>query len=129
MANYTVLETSGDFGGTTSLSTGQVAGFIPQTFNLVPSWRYGRFSCRVRVSYSSSYLDTYSAANPVLNVYTERRVLVSPSIAYEIRPSLTLTCEVTNIFNEFQVRYRKPDFFTQQRDNPIHVIFGIKGRL
>jgi TonB-dependent receptor len=129
MANYTVLETNGDFGGTTQLSTGSVAGFIPRTYNLVPGWRYRRFSCRVRVSYSSGYLDTYNAASPALNVYSISRVLISPSFAFDLRPSLTLTCEVANATNEHQVRYQvRRNLVRQERDNPTNITVGIKGR-
>jgi hypothetical protein len=129
LANYTILDTYGDFGGTTHLSSGSVAGFIPRVYNLVPGWRYGRFSCRVRVSYSSGYLDTYNAASPALNVYATSRVLVSPSFAFDLRPSLTLTCEVTNATNEHQVRYQvRPKLVRQDRDNPTNITFGLKGR-
>jgi len=129
MANYTMLETNGDFGGTTQLSTGSVAGFIPRTYNLVPGWRYGRFSCRVRISYTSGYLDTYNAASPALNVYSISRVLVSPSFAFDLRPSLTLTCEVANATNEHQVRYQvRRNLVRQERDNPTNITFGVKGR-
>jgi outer membrane receptor protein involved in Fe transport len=129
MANYTVLETFGDFGGTTQLSTGSVAGFIPRTYNLVPGWRYGRFSCRVRVSYSSGYLDTYNATSPALNIYSVSRVLISPSFTYDLRPSLSLTCEVSNATNEHQVRYQfRRELVRQDRDNPTNVTVGVKGR-
>jgi iron complex outermembrane receptor protein len=129
MATYTRLETNGDFGGRTQLSTGQVAGFVPETINVVPSWRYRRFTGRIRVAYLSTFLDTYNAANPVLNIHTKRRVLVSPSVVYELTPALALTCEVSNVFNAFQERYRKPNFYTQVRDNPTTITFGVKGRL
>ena len=128
MANYTVLDTFGDFGGRTSLGSGEVAGFIPRTANLVPSWRLGRFSCRVRVSYTSGYLDSYNATNPALNVYSRRRVLVSPSLAYELRPSLGFSLEVSNLTHQFQERYQRPERFTQIRDNPVSVTAGVKGR-
>ena len=129
MANYTALETYGDFGGTTQLSSGSVAGFVPRVYNLVPGWRYGRFSCRVRISYTSGYLDTYNAASPALNVYLISRVLVSPSFAFDLRPSLTLTCEVSNVTNEHQVRYQvKRDRVRQERDNPTNITFGVKSR-
>jgi iron complex outermembrane receptor protein len=129
MANYTMLETNGDFGGTTQLSTGSVAGFIPRTYNLVPGWRYGRFSCRVRISYTSGYLDTYNATSPALNVYSISRVLVSPSFAFDLRRSLTLTCEVSNATNEHQVRYQvRRNLVRQERDNPTNITFGMKGR-
>ncbi|MDO8543874.1 MAG: TonB-dependent receptor [Opitutaceae bacterium] len=129
MANYTALETYGDFGGTAQLSSGSVAGFVPRVYNLVPGWRYGRFSCRVRISYTSGYLDTYNAANPALNVYSISRVLVSPSFAFDLRRSLTLTCEVANVTNEHQVRYQvRRNLVRQERDNPTNITLGVKGR-
>ena len=129
MANCTVLETYGDFGGTTQLSTGSVADFIPRTFNFVPGWRFGRFSCRVRVTYNSGYLDTYNAASPALNLYAMSRVLVSPSMSFNLRPSLTLTCEVSNATNEHQLRYQvRRSLVRQDRDNPTNITFGVKGR-
>ncbi|MEY4088188.1 MAG: hypothetical protein RJB55_459, partial [Verrucomicrobiota bacterium] len=128
MANYTVLDTFGDFGGRTQLGAGEVAGFIPRTANLVPSWRLGAFSCRVRVSYTSGYLDSYNASNPLLNTYSKPRTLVSPSLAYEFRPSLGVSLEVSNLTRQFQERYQRPARFTQIRDNPVSVTFGLKGR-
>ena len=129
MANYTALETYGDFGGTTQLSSGSVAGFVPRVYNLVPGWRYGRFSCRVRISYTSGFLDTYNAASPALNVYSASRVLVSPSFAFDLRPSLTFTCEVANATNEHQVRYQvRRNLVRQDRDNPTNITVGVKGR-
>jgi uncharacterized membrane protein len=111
-----------------ALGAGAVAGFIPRTANLVPSWRIGRFSGRVRVSYTSGYLDSYNATNPALNIYSRRRVLVSPSLAYELRPSLGFTLEVSNFTHELQERYQLPERYTQIRDNPVSVTAGVKGR-
>lgn len=129
MATYTLVDTYGDFGGTTNLSSGQVAGFTPRTMNIVPGWRYGRFSARVRLSYASGFLLTYNRVNPALNVFTMSRTLVSPSIAYEIRPALSLTCEVSNFFHEHQSSYMGyASRVSQERDNPVTVTFGLKGR-
>ena len=38
-ANYTLISTSGDFGGATSRSTNEVPGFIPRSGNATLSWR------------------------------------------------------------------------------------------
>ena len=70
----------------------------------------------------------FRATNPALNIYSRRRVLVSPSLAYELRPSLGLSLEVSNLTHEFQERYQRPARFTQLRDNPVSVTFGVKGR-
>lgn len=39
-ANYTRLDTHGNFGGAAHLTSGQVAGFTPHTANAALSWRY-----------------------------------------------------------------------------------------
>ncbi|MFZ9747969.1 MAG: hypothetical protein ACO3G4_15220 [Opitutaceae bacterium] len=111
-----------------TLGAGAVAGFVPRTANLVPSWRIGRFSGRVRVSYTSGYLDSYKATNPALNIYFRRRVLVSPSLASELRPSPGFTLEVSNFTHELQKRYQLPKRYTRIRDHPVSVTGGVKGR-
>ncbi len=129
MTNYTLLETAGDFGGTTTLSTGQVAGFIPRTLNVIPGWRHGRLSALVRLSYASGFLATYNATSPALNIFTESRILVSPSLSFALRPALSLTGEISNIFNQHQRSYMgRPERISQDRDNPTSVTFGVKGR-
>jgi hypothetical protein len=56
-------------------------------------------------------------------------VLVSPSFAFDLRRSLTLTCEVSNATNEHQVRYQvRRNLVRQERDNPTNITFGVKGR-
>jgi iron complex outermembrane recepter protein len=129
VANYTVLDTHGNFGGATNLTTGQVEGFIPRTGNVILTWRYGRFSSRLRVSYLSDYIANYNANSPGQSIYVASRTLVNPSIAYEVRPYLSLTCDVSNFFHEHQVRYiGTPARMSQNRDNPVTVTFGIRGR-
>jgi hypothetical protein len=59
----------------------------------------------------------------------QNRVLVSPSVAFELRPSLSLTCEVQNFSHEHQQNYMgRPNRISQDRDNPTTVTFGVKGR-
>jgi hypothetical protein len=56
-------------------------------------------------------------------------MLISPNFSYELRPSLTLTCEVSNLTNQHQVRYQvRRELVRQDRDNPTNVTFGLKGR-
>lgn len=105
-ANYTVLNTRGDFGGTTNLSTGQVQGFIPRAVNLMLAWRYRSFSTRVLYNYTSDYIVSYSAATLGRNSYRFALKTVNVGVAYQLRPSLSLTLDVSNLFNAPQVLYR-----------------------
>ena len=105
-ANYTLLDTHGDFGGSVPRSSGQVAGFIPRTANFSLSWRYRGFSSRVLVNHTGDYLTTYNATSPALNLYRDKRTITNVGVGYQIRPTVTLNCDVNNLFNEPQRLYR-----------------------
>lgn len=106
MINYTVLDTHGDFGGTTSLSSGQVAGFVPRTANASLTWRYRGFSTRVLFNYASTFLTSYSAASQGRNLYRLDRKLINLGFSYQLRPALTVTLDIDNLTNVPQLRYR-----------------------
>ncbi len=105
-ANYTLLDTRGDFGGKTNLSTGQVAGFTPSAGNVNLSWRYHGFSVRVLSNYNGTGITSYSAVSPGLNLYRDKRTTVSAGLAYQIRPTLSVTLDAENLSNAAQVNYR-----------------------
>jgi hypothetical protein len=129
MANYTQLKTRGDFGGTSSLSTGQVAGFIPKTGNVGLSYRYGRFSSRVLVNYTGAYITSYSAASVGRNLYRFSRTAVNAGIEYQLRRSASLTLDVANPFAVSQRFYRGiPDQMQSTISNFTTITMGIAGR-
>ena len=105
-ANYTRIVTHGDFGGTTQLSTNQVAGFIPQTGNINLSWRYRSFSTRLGINYTGDYITTYTAATVGRNVYKYKRTVTNLGLAYQLRPAVSLTLDIANFTNEPQGQYR-----------------------
>jgi iron complex outermembrane recepter protein len=129
MANYTQLETRGDFGGTSTLSSGQVAGFIPKTGNVGLSYRYGRFSSRVLVNYTGEYITSYSAASVGRNLYRYSRTSVNAGIEYQLRRSLSVTLDVANPFAVSQRLYRGiPDQMQSTISNFTTFTAGIAGR-
>jgi TonB-dependent receptor len=129
MLNYTQLTTHGDFGGTANLSSGQVAGFIPKTANAIVSWRYRRFSSRILVNYTGDYISSYTAASVGRNLYRFDSTRVDVGLAYELRPSLRLTCDISNPFNEPQVLYRGiPDQMQNWTHTGTTITLGIAGR-
>jgi len=105
-ANYTTLDTHGDFGGTANLSTGQVAGFIPRTGNLSLSWRYRAFNTRLLYNYTSDYISSYTAATVGRNLYRFKREIVNWGFGYQLSPRLSLSLDISNLFNEPVVQYR-----------------------
>ena len=129
LANFSVSDTHGDFGGTANLTTGQVAGFIPRTGNLSVSWRHRGFSTRVLVNYASAHITTYSAASVGRNIYRFPRTAVSVGFSYQVRPSLVFSCDVSNLFNEAQSHYRGiPDQLQRHILQGTTATFGVSGR-
>jgi len=105
LANYTILDTRGDFGGTSSRATGEVAGFIPRAGNLMLNWRYRGFSARVLYNFTGEHIESYSATSAALNLYRFERKTVNLSLGYNVRPNLSFSLDVNNLFNEPQRLY------------------------
>ncbi|MDP3071919.1 MAG: TonB-dependent receptor [Opitutaceae bacterium] len=104
--NYTTLDTHGKFTGTTNLTTGQVAGFIPRTGNATLSWRHRGFSARVLANYTGEYINSYSAASAGRNQYRFKRTIVNLGLAYQFTSRYGVSLDVSNLFNEPVVFYR-----------------------
>jgi iron complex outermembrane recepter protein len=129
LANYTIIDTHGNFGGTTNLTTGQVAGFKPRTGNLSLRWAHRGFSARVLVNYTGDYISSYSAASVGRNLYVLKRTTTNLGLEYQLRPWLRLTCDVSNLFNEPQAFYRGiPDQMQSVIITGTLVTFGVAGR-
>ena len=128
-ANYTLLNTHGDFGGAINLGNGQIPRFIPRTGNVSLSWRHRSFSTRVLYNFTGDYPEAYSIATIARNRFVMRREIVNVGFAYEVRPNLSLTCEVANLTNAPQKIYRG---ISDQLDTEIiqgtTITVGIQGR-
>ena len=105
-ANYTLIRTNGNFGGTTSRSTNEVPGFIPRTGNATLSWRYKKFSTRLLYNFTGSYITAFTAATPGRNLYRFQYATVNAGVSYQVRPNLQLTLDAANLTNEPQSLYR-----------------------
>jgi len=128
-ANYTVIDTEGNFGGTATRKKDQVPGFIPQAGNLSLSWRYRGFSTRVLYNYTGEHLTSFSAVSPGANLYRYAFETVNVGLAYQVRPTLTVTCDVANIFNAPQRLYQGVRGRTQDiMYNFVTITLGVSGR-
>jgi len=65
-ANYTWLQTKGDYGSTTVRSTSEVAGFVPETANVGISYIRRGHSLRLQLNYIGRTLATFSTNQPLL---------------------------------------------------------------
>ncbi len=127
--NYTLLDTHGKFTGTVERTTGQVPGFIPRTANATLSWRHHKFGTRIVVNHTGNYVRTYTALGSGANLYNRARRTVNVGVAYQLRPSLSLTLDVQNIFNREQSWYRGiPDQLAQVYIAGTTVTAGVSGR-
>ena len=128
-ANYTLIRTNGNFGGTTSRSTNEVPGFIPRTGNATLSWRYKKFSTRLLYNFTGSYITAFTAATPGRNLYRFQYATVNAGVSYQLRPNLQLTLDAANLTNEPQSLYRG---VRSQMQNTIlngtSLTFGVNGR-
>jgi TonB-dependent receptor len=104
--NYTMIQTRGDFGGTTSISGREVVGFIPKAANAMLSWRYQKFSTRLLYNWTSDYIVEYSAATVGRNRWRASFDTLNLGLAYQLRPSAQLTLDVSNLLNAYQEIYR-----------------------
>ncbi len=105
-ANYTVIDTHGNFGSTANLSTGQVAGFIPKTGNVSLSWRHRGFSARVLANYTGDYINAYTAASIGRNQYRYARTIINVGASYQFTPKVGVSLDVSNLTNEPVSFYR-----------------------
>jgi iron complex outermembrane receptor protein len=106
-ANFTAINSHGDFGGTMYLKNSDINGFIPRTGNASISWDYRKFGVSLSYNYTSeSIRNAYNIAQPSRNRYMLPRELVNLNLRYQLPRSLTLTFGVANLFNEPQVYYR-----------------------
>ena len=128
-ANFTAIETHGDFGGTVSRETNQVAGFIPRMGNVTLSWRHGKFSTRLLSNYTGDYITNYTAATVGRNIYRFDYTMINLGAAYQLRPWLQLTVDIQNLGNEAQRHYRGiRDQLQSVVINGTTWTFGVNGR-
>jgi TonB-dependent receptor len=128
-ANYTALETHGNFGGTASRRTGEVPGFVPRTANVNLNWRHRGFGARIVANRTGEYISSFTANSPGRNLYVRPRMIVNAGLAYQYKPWLSFTLDVANIFNEPQEWYRGiPDQMAEFRIPGTTITFGVSGR-
>lgn len=128
-ANYTWIDTHGLYEPGRYLTKREVAGFIPYAANLSLSWKYRKFNARVLYNFTGEYITSFNSTSPGLNLYRESFKTVNVGVGYQLRPTLGLSLDVANIFNEPQVFYRGFKGRTQRTIvNFVTVTAGINGR-
>ena len=129
-ANYTYLQTNGRFAGTTDLSNGQVAGFIPRSYNFGLTYNYGKFGASYDVNYTGKFPVGYSLTSPGSgNVYRDSVTWQNVGVTYQYRPGLTLYVNLNNLEQDGMRQYVYTSTRTSlDRYQPRAVKFGVTGQ-
>ena len=102
---------------------------MPFTANANLSWRHRGFSARVIWNRTGEFINAFTAAGSGRNQYTQRRTITNCGVAWQVRPALTFSVDVGNIFNTPQIFYRGiADQISEYRIPGVTVTFGMSGR-
>lgn len=144
-ANFTYLDTQGDFGGITSVT--RLPNFTPRSFNAGVTYRARGFDLRVLGNYrGETYIQSLTAGSAtasgtgtggiigrqVFDTYQKSRLLVDVKAAYTINRTYSVYLDVYNLTNEWsfqRVTYnfgRELPFQAQHNGRVFHA--GIKAR-
>jgi TonB-dependent receptor len=127
-ANYTHLQTEGDYGSTTPRTTSSVPGFVPRSANVGVSYSYGRVSLRAKWNYRSLALFAYSA-NPAALRYTPGSGRIDLSARFKLTRNLDLYGDAINVTAVPMVfQGAMPGRRESISDYGAKVSFGLSGR-
>ncbi len=126
-ANYTKLDTEGDYGTTGPRSTDEIARFVPETGNARLSYTYGKFGMNLLYNYFGPALWTYNASAGRLQ-YRDSRNTVNLGFSYRHSRGMNFFVDFTNLFNEPQTYYGT---YASRLERAIYngtaVSFGVSG--
>ena len=130
-ANLTQITAHGDYGMVGNYASNKnVRGFIPRTMNTSLTWAYKKFSASMSYNYTAEHIrDVYNFAQPSRNRYMKSREIVNGNMRYQVRPNLTVSFGVANLFNEPQIYYRSiPDQLETFLIQGTTITAGLEGR-
>ncbi len=144
-ANFTYLETKGNFGGLTTVT--QLANFTPRTYNAGLTYRGRGFELRLLGNYrGKTYIQTLTAGSAtasgtgtggiigprVFDLFNDERLLVDFKAQYSINRTYSLYLDVYNLAGEwsfervFDAYGRENTFQAQANGRVFHA--GVKAR-
>ena len=128
-ANYTWLDTKGNYGGTTVQTTSTLAGFVPKAGNVGISYIRDKINFRVIYGYNSDGLAAYNVLENLkrFKLATHR---IDIKIKYLVSRNLDIYLDAYNVTND-KLRYvwgvyDRPQNILDRNDPQIHA--GINGR-
>ena len=127
-ANYTRLETIGNYGRVTEGATSALVNFTPKVASAGLSYSRGRFYARMNGNYTGKFLRAYNI-NPVLRSYRVPRTMIDAKMGFHYSRGLALFADVNNLFNSKQSWYfsDNPKFIADLRDHGVRFQAGVNG--
>lgn len=128
-ANYTWLDTEGNYGGTTVQTTSTLAGFVPKAANLGFSYIRNRINFRVNYGFNSEGLQAFNAVEN-LKRYKLATHRIDVKVKYTLTRTMDLYLDLYNVNND-KLRYvwgshDRPQNILDRNDPQIHA--GLNGR-
>lgn len=127
-ANYTYLETNGNYGRINEPAGSELVNFTPKVASAGLSYSYGPFAARINGNYTGQFLRAYNV-NPLLRSYRNARTMVDAKMSYRYSRALTLFADASNIFNSKQRFFsgNNPDRLADDRDCGVRLQAGVSG--
>lgn len=127
-ANYTMLETAGNYGRVTEPANGELVNFIPRVASAGLSYRSPRVSARINVNYTGDYLRAYNA-NALLRSYRAPKTMTDLKLSYLHSRELSVFFDVANVFNAKDRFFvgSTPDNLTALRNFGVRFQAGVNG--
>lgn len=94
-ANYTYLQSEGDYGTTTA--TNKLANLVPRTGNAGINYRFRGLDARVLLNWTGQF---YKGTSSGIDIYAEDRRLVDVKLQYSINRRYDVFLDATNITDE-----------------------------
>jgi TonB-dependent receptor len=127
-ANYTKIESEGDYGSGTAQAVSQLAEFVPETWNFGLRFSYGRFRGSYLVNHTGEYLFSYSS-NATRLRYKTAFTNTALSTSWALRKNLEVYLDAYNIFDRPQsFYYGIPEHKQQHSIKGMMLSFGVRGR-
>lgn len=128
-ANYTYLESNGNFGGTVGFDTDAIANFVPRAYNVGLLYAYKKFRASWDINYTGRWPVVNATPGSAGNRFRESWMVMNAGLAYDVLRDTTLFVNVANLTEEGRREY----IFEANRPRhtwniPRSVKFGVTGR-
>jgi len=129
-ANYTKLESKGNYGSAVVRSSSEVEGFVPESGSFGISYIKDRITTRLQMTYAGRFLRVYSTSQARLD-YARPQTLFNIKTVYRVSKQFDVYLDVNNMFNEADRDWEyyggRPRYLS--KIGSPQFVFGVTGRL